>query len=99
MGLTATSGLIAILVGSVELLGVISNAAGLHGWFWDKVAKINDNFETVGLVVIAIFLTSLVTALACFRKVFPAGQVREEPIRQDLLRYLERGDFIDRSGI
>jgi len=97
--LTATSGLIAVLVGAVELLGVLANEGGLHGWFWDRIAKINENFETVGLIVIAIFLTSLLVALGCFRKVFPANQVREEPIRQDLLRYLERGDFIDRSGI
>jgi len=97
--LTSTSGLIAVMVGSVEVLGVIAATRGLHGWFWDSVSEINDNFEIVGLAVIGVFLSSLLIALGCFRRAFPLGQVREEPVKQDLLRYIQAGEYIDRSGV
>jgi len=97
--LTSTSGIIAVMVGSIELLGVLAVTARFHGWFWDGVSKINDNFEVVGIAVIGVFLLSLIIALGCFHRVFPPGQVREEPGRADLLRYLQSGDYIDRSGI
>ncbi|CAE8661620.1 unnamed protein product [Polarella glacialis] len=93
------SGIIAVMVGSIELLGVLAVTARFHGWFWDGVSKINDNFEVVGIAVIGVFLLSLIIALGCFHRVFPPGQVREEPGRADLLRYLQSGDYIDRSGI
>lgn len=99
MFLTCTSGVIAVLVGSVELLGVAAKTENLHGWFWDSVAVINDDFEIVGILVIGIFLLSLAFAFGCFRRVFPAGQVREAPIKQDLLRYIGSGEYIDRSGV
>jgi len=97
--LTTTSGFIAFAVGSVELLGVANACEGFQGSFWDMIATINGNFEILGLAVIGVFLLSICLALSCFVRVFPGGQPLEEPAKQHLLRYVETGDFIDRSGV
>lgn len=97
--LTTTSGLIAVAVGVVEVLGAIALGAGLGGWFWDAVGSINDNFEILGYVVIGIFVTSMAVALGCFHRVFPGGRPLPDPARANLLRYLDSGNFIDRSGV
>lgn len=97
--LTTTSGLIAVAVGIVEVLGAIAVGAQLNGGFWNVVGGINDNFEVLGYVVIGMFVVSLALALGCFHRVFPGGRPRVDPARANLLRYLESGNYIDRSGI
>merc|ERR1719487_2199496 len=69
--LTTTSGLIALAVGSIEVLGAFQVGYGLHGGLWDAVAYVNAQFEILGYVVIGIFVLSLVMAFGCFRRVFP----------------------------
>eukprot|EP00931_Biecheleriopsis_adriatica_P034159 TRINITY_DN19761_c0_g1_i1.p1 TRINITY_DN19761_c0_g1~~TRINITY_DN19761_c0_g1_i1.p1 ORF type:complete len:362 (+),score=54.91 TRINITY_DN19761_c0_g1_i1:48-1133(+) len=97
--LTTTSGLIALTVGSIELLGVIAVSAKLHGWFWDQVSSVLDHFEVLGVVVIGGFMLSFIVALICFRRVFPAGKENEEPIRRELIRYPDSGEYVDRADI
>merc|ERR1711972_379833 len=99
MFLTTTSGLIAVVVGAIELLGVAQTSEDLKGSFWDKIAYINDNLELLGVAVICLFVSSMVFALSCFRKVFPGGRPFEDPAKQQLLRYVQGADFIDRSGV
>lgn len=97
--LTATSGLIAVGVGSVELLGVAQTAGGLRGPFWRAVSAVNDNFEMLGVLVVGLFVLSMVLALSCFTRAFPGGQPLEDPAKQHLLRYVQGAEFIDRSGV
>merc|ERR1711924_313458 len=75
--LTTTSGLIALLVGVIEVLGAIQIGYGLHGGLWDVVAYVNSQFEIVGYVVIGIFGFSLLLALGCFRE-FSQGATHDQ---------------------
>lgn len=97
--LTATSGLIAVAVGTIVILGAFQIGYHLHGGFWNGIAYINDHFEILGYVVIGIFALSLAISFGCFRVVFPGGRPREEPGRANLMRYIDTGNFIDRSGV
>lgn len=97
--LTTTSGLIAVAVGSVELFGVVQASEDLQGPFWSTIATINDNFELLGIAVVGLFVLSMAFALSCFNRVFPGGRPLEDPAKQQLLRYVQGGDFIDRSGV
>jgi len=61
--LTATSSLIAISVGLVELLGALQTQMELEGPFWDLIGTINDQFEYLGYAIIAFFAVSTIGAL------------------------------------
>lgn len=97
--LTSTSGGIALLVGVVEVFGAIQAGCNLKGGFWDGIAFVNSQFEILGYAVIGIFVLSMATALCCFRRVFPGGRPLEDPNKAALINYIDRGDFIDRSGV
>eukprot|EP00435_Cladocopium_sp_Y103_P052530 s661_g16.t1 len=97
--LTGSTAAIALFIGLLELLGVVATweGLGLHGGFWSWIQLINDDFELVGLVIISFFLTSATLAICCYRRFFPED--RSGSVKEDLMRYVERGDFIDRSGV
>ncbi|CAJ1418281.1 unnamed protein product [Effrenium voratum] len=98
--LTSSSGLIALLIGCLELLSLCPRLWQLDGGFWALLQKANDNFELLGVVVISIFLVSLLLALACFRRVFRRrSDGAEALLRENVVRYVQSGDFIDRSGV
>jgi high-affinity nickel-transport protein len=62
--ITAASVIVALLIGGVEALGLISDQFGLQGAFWDSVSSLNDNFSNLGFVIIAVFILAwLVSAL------------------------------------
>merc|ERR1719507_1642108 len=97
--LTTTSGFIALLVGGTELLGVLQTGEDLQGNFWGAIAAINDNSEILGCSVVLLFIFSMILALTCFHRIFPGGRPMEDPAKQQLLRYVQEGSFIDRSGV
>lgn len=97
--LTALSAGVAIFVGSAELLGAIGSGFELHGTFWDAIESVNDHFEFLGYFVIALFFVSFSIAFLYFGRLFPGGKPFEDPAKTALLKYLDRQQFIDRSGI
>ncbi|CAE7265587.1 hoxN [Symbiodinium natans] len=99
---TVTSGLVALLVGLLELLGLLGSQARLHGWFWEAVQSANDHFELLGLAVVSLFFLAMMTAVCCFRRVFRDRQARRPSpayVREHVIRYVQNGQFIDRSGV
>jgi high-affinity nickel-transport protein len=65
--LTAASVLVALLVGSVEVLGMLADALSLKGSFWGFIALLNNQFGTIGYLVIGLFAGSWVISLAVYR--------------------------------
>jgi high-affinity nickel-transport protein len=62
--ITIVSVLVALLVGSIEGLGLIGSELNFDGWFWNKIGQLNDNFGYLGYGIIGIFIVSwLVSAL------------------------------------
>lgn len=64
--LTAASVLVAVLVGSVEALGMIGDAMSLKGNFWEFVALLNNQFGMIGYLVIGLFAASWFVSLAVY---------------------------------
>lgn len=58
MSITLISVLVALVVGALETLSIISEQLKLSGGFWDFVGNLNNNFGTVGAAIIVIFLLS-----------------------------------------
>jgi len=56
MTITLVSIAVALLVGGVEVLGLIGDRFSLTGSFWDMVAALNGNFNNLGFAMIGVFL-------------------------------------------
>ncbi|EOD40719.1 hypothetical protein EMIHUDRAFT_222469 [Emiliania huxleyi CCMP1516] len=76
--LTATSSLIALVVGALEVLGCVQKARHLEGPFWLAVKDINDKFEYVGYAIIAFFAVSTLAALTLFTCPVACGHLSEK---------------------
>ncbi|HEV2674432.1 MAG TPA: HoxN/HupN/NixA family nickel/cobalt transporter [Aliidongia sp.] len=67
MTLTFVSVVTALLVGSIEALGLAADRFGLEGGFWAGIGALNDNFGTIGYVIIALFALSWIVSAAIYR--------------------------------
>jgi high-affinity nickel-transport protein len=54
--ITSVSVLVALVVGGIETLGLISNQFHLNGVFWNVISDLNDNFGTLGYGIVALFV-------------------------------------------
>jgi high-affinity nickel-transport protein len=58
MMITATSVLIALLIGGLEALGLLADKLDLHGGIWTIVNNLNGNMGSVGYLCVAIFVAA-----------------------------------------
>lgn len=56
--ITFVSVAVALLIGGIEALALLSDKLGLEGGFWDFIAGIADDFSLLGFVIIGIFAAS-----------------------------------------
>ncbi|MDF5718659.1 MAG: HoxN/HupN/NixA family nickel/cobalt transporter [Rhizonema sp. NSF051] len=56
--ITLVSVLVAVIVGGIEALSIISDQLELKGPFWDFISKLSENFGTIGYLIIGIFILS-----------------------------------------
>jgi high-affinity nickel-transport protein len=67
LAITVVSVLAAVIVGGVELLGVVAQRFSLEGAFWTVIERLNDNFGSLGLLIIGLFALSWAIAAAIYR--------------------------------
>ncbi|MGW7203315.1 HoxN/HupN/NixA family nickel/cobalt transporter [Streptomyces sp. NPDC054837] len=70
--ITGLSVAVALLIGTVELLGLLAEQAGLHGPFWDWVSGLDLNI--IGYVVVALFFATWAVAWL----VWKVGRIEEK---------------------
>ncbi len=58
MTITALSVVVALLVGGIEALGLLSDKLNLQGGFWDFIGELNGNFGAIGYLIIGVFAAS-----------------------------------------
>ena len=63
--ITGLSVAVALLIGSIELLGLLAEQLGLSGGFWDWIAGLDLN--VVGFVIVGMFVLTWAVALAVWR--------------------------------
>ncbi len=76
--ITFVSVVVAVLVGGIEALGLLADRLSLEGPFWAFIAALNENFGSLGYVIIAIFVASWLVSIAIYRlggfdRLEPAG--------------------------
>lgn len=67
MTITFVSVIVAVIVGGIETLGLIGDKFGLTGVLWDAVGSLNDNFGTLGYLIIGIFVVSWLVSIGIYR--------------------------------
>ncbi len=78
--ITVVSILVAVLVGGVEVLGLVRDHLNFHGPIWDIVGVLNDNFGVVGFVIIGVFVMSWAISIAIYRiNRYDEIEVRSDP--------------------
>ena len=67
MTITFVSILVALLIGGIEVLGLIGDELGWKGSFWDMMHSLNDNFGMIGFVIIGVFVVSWSASFSIYR--------------------------------
>jgi high-affinity nickel-transport protein len=65
--ITAASVVVAIFIGGIEALGLISDKLGLEGGIWSVVGDLNDNLANFGYAVVGIFLLSWLASAVLYK--------------------------------
>jgi high-affinity nickel-transport protein len=65
--ITFVSVVVALVVGGIEALGLWGQHFHLAGWFWESVAKLNDNFGTLGYFIVGLFGFSWIASIAFYK--------------------------------
>jgi high-affinity nickel-transport protein len=63
--ITGLSVVVAFFIGTVELLGLLSQETHLNGWFWSKMQTFNIN--SAGFVIVGMFVVTWAVALSIWR--------------------------------
>ena len=65
--ITLVSVVVAVLIGGIELLGLLAGRFSLDGWFWNGVGKLADHLNSIGFVVVAVFVAAWIGSVAVYR--------------------------------
>ena len=67
MTITFVSVVVAFFIGGVEALGLLKDKLNLSGGFWDLVGNLNDNFGSLGFIIIGVFVISWAGSMITYR--------------------------------
>ena len=67
MIITVVSVIVALLVGGIEALGLIQSQLRLSGPFWDLIQELNGNMNSLGFIIIGIFILAWIISVLIYR--------------------------------
>jgi len=65
--ITFVSVLVALIVGGIEAVGLLKDQFNLTGGVWDFIGTLNDNFGTLGFVIVGVFILSWIGSMIFYR--------------------------------
>ena len=65
--ITFVSVVVAFFIGGIEVIGLLKDQLKLTGGVWDFVGNLNDNFGTLGFVIIGIFVVCWIGSVVIYR--------------------------------
>ena len=68
MIITLVSVLVALLIGGIEVLGLIGDRLKIHGVVWDMISSLNNNFGIIGFIIIGVFVVSWAVSIIIYRR-------------------------------
>ena len=67
MTITLVSVIVAVVIGGIEALGLLADHLKLQGPVWDAIGTLNNNFGTLGYIIIGIFVVSWIASVLIYR--------------------------------
>ncbi|MCU1778609.1 HoxN/HupN/NixA family nickel/cobalt transporter [Pseudomonas sp. 14P_5.3_Bac1] len=67
MSITLVSVVVAVIIGSIEALGLMADQLELKGDFWGFIGNLNDSFGMLGYIIIGIFVASWAASVLLYR--------------------------------
>jgi nickel/cobalt transporter (NiCoT) family protein len=65
--ITLVSVVVAFLIAGIETLGLVGEQFGLSGWFWEAIGDLNENFNSLGFVIVGVFIAAWVISIVVYR--------------------------------
>lgn len=65
--ITLVSVVVAVLIGGIEALGLLSDQLNLKGVFWNAIGTLNDNFNNLGFIIIGVFVFAWLASFVIYR--------------------------------
>ena len=65
--ITLVSVVVAVLIGGIEMLGLVGDRFELSGGFWQAVEALNDNFNELGFIIIGVFIAAWIASIVIYR--------------------------------
>jgi nickel/cobalt transporter (NiCoT) family protein len=65
--MTLISIVVALLIGGVEVLGLLANKLGLEGRFWSLVDSVNESFGLLGYLIVGVFIAGWIISVLIYR--------------------------------
>ncbi len=65
--ITLVSVVVAFLIGGIEALGLVGDQFRLSGWFWDGVGALNDHFNSLGFIIVGVFIAAWIGSVVVYR--------------------------------
>jgi high-affinity nickel-transport protein len=65
--ITLTSVIVALVVGAVEILGLVGNEYGLDKGIWRLIGRLNSSFGTLGYVITGLFVLTWIVSIGVYR--------------------------------
>jgi high-affinity nickel-transport protein len=65
--ITLLAVVIAVLIGGIEALGLIRDQLNLSGGFWTFVDMLNGNFNSLGFIIIGVFILAWIGSVIVYR--------------------------------
>jgi len=79
---TFASVIVALLVGLIEILGLIASQFNMRGRFWNIVVSLNSKFGVLGFLIVGFFALSLVISVIVYR-IRRNGKIKLNPAFAD----------------
>jgi len=78
--ITFVSVAVALLIGGIEVLGLVGGQFKMQGAVWNLIGALNDNFGVLGFVIVGFFVVSWAVSIGIYRiKRYDEIEVRTSP--------------------
>lgn len=67
LNITLISVVVALVVGGIEALSIVSNQLNLSGGTWDVLGSLSDNFGLIGVVIVLLFVASWIISTIIYK--------------------------------
>lgn len=67
MNITLISVIVALVIGGIEALSIVSGQLNLKGGVWDVIGKLSDNFGVIGVIIVLLFIASWIISTIIYK--------------------------------